>query len=80
MYFPYPANQEQEKALDKIKYHKALVVQELLGTGKSHTIANLICHLQATGNKVLVTAQTKRALEVLKNKLPNEYQSLVVNY
>jgi hypothetical protein len=29
---------------------------------------------------VLVTAQTKRALEVLKNKLPDKYQSLVVNY
>jgi KaiC/GvpD/RAD55 family RecA-like ATPase len=55
-------------------------VQGPPGTGKSHTIANLICHLLATGNKVLVTAQTKRALEVLKNKLPDKYQSLVVNY
>ena len=80
VYFPDPANQEQEKILDKIKYHDALVVQGPPGTGKSHTIANLICHLLATGNKVLVTAQTKRALEVLKDKLPDEYKSLVVNY
>ncbi len=80
IYFPYSANQEQEEILDKIKYHDALVVQGPPGTGKSHTIANLICHLLATGNKVLVTAQTKRALEVLKDKLPDEYKSLVVNY
>ncbi|VVH63672.1 DNA helicase [uncultured Gammaproteobacteria bacterium] len=80
IYFPHPANQEQKEILDKIKHHDALVVQGPPGTGKSHTIANLICHLLATGNKVLVTAQTKRALEVLKNKLPDKYQSLVVNY
>ncbi|MBW5290691.1 MAG: DNA helicase [Candidatus Ruthia sp. Asou_11_S2] len=80
IYFPHPANQEQEKILDKIKHHDALVVQGPPGTGKSHTIANLICHLLATSNKVLVTAQTKRALEVLKDKLPDEYKSLVVNY
>ena len=32
------------------------------------------------GKKILITAYTKRALEVLKGKLPEEFQSLVVNY
>jgi len=49
------------------------------GTGKSHTIANLICHLLANGKKVLVTAYTKRALEVLQNQLPPDFKNLVVN-
>ncbi|CAB5507901.1 hypothetical protein AZO1586I_2176 [Bathymodiolus thermophilus thioautotrophic gill symbiont] len=80
IYFPHPANQEQKEILEKIKKNNAILVQGPPGTGKSHTIANLICHLLATGNKVLVTAQTKRALEVLKDKLPDEYKSLVVNY
>ena len=80
IYFPHSANQEQAKILDQIKYHDAVVVRGPPGTGKSHTIANLICHLLATGNKVLVTAYTKRSLEVLKDKLPDEYKSLVVNY
>ena len=47
--------------------------------GKSHTIANLICHLLANGKRVLVTAYTKRALEVLKNQLPEDFKSLTVN-
>lgn len=37
----------------------------------AHTIANLVCHLLATaGKRVLITAETGRALEVPKNKLP----------
>ncbi len=55
------------------------MVQGPPGTGKSHTIANLICHLLANGKKVLITAYTKRALEVLKDKLPPEFQDLTVN-
>ncbi len=55
------------------------MVQGPPGTGKSHTIANLICHLLANGKKILVTAYTKRALEVLKNQLPKEFQRLTVN-
>jgi hypothetical protein len=38
------------------------------GTGKSHTIANLVCHFLATGQRVLVTSHTARALNVLHNK------------
>jgi len=54
------------------------------GTGKSHTIANLICHLLATGQRVLVTAQTPRALQVLvgddrnTGKLPDSIRPLCV--
>lgn len=80
IYFPNPSNKEQAQILEKSKNNDAVLVQGPPGTGKSHTIANLICHLLATGNKVLATAYTKRALEVLKGKLPAEYQGLAVDY
>src|SRR5205814_7717482 len=46
------------------------------GTGKSHTIANLICHLLAKGKRVLVTSQTPRALKVLQEKIRKDAEQL----
>jgi very-short-patch-repair endonuclease len=48
------------------------------GTGKSHTIANLICHLLATGERVLVTAHAPKALTVLRGLLPKDIRTLCV--
>lgn len=79
IYFPKEFNNEQAKIIDKAKRNSKVLVQGPPGTGKSHTIANLICHLLANGKKVLVTAYTQRALEVLKDKLPEEFQNLTVN-
>src|SRR5688572_7039136 len=39
------------------------------GTGKTHTIANLLGCLLAQGKTVLVTAHTTKALRVLRNKV-----------
>src|SRR5215471_944112 len=47
-------------------------------TGKSHTIANLVAHLLAKGQRVLVTSHTARALEVLRAKVPDEIRELAV--
>ena len=79
IYFPNKFNDEQIAIIKKARYNNKVLVQGPPGTGKSHTIANLICHLLANGKKVLVTAYTKRALEVLKDKLPDEFKSLTVN-
>lgn len=79
IYFPNKYNDEQIAIIKKARYHNKVLVQGPPGTGKSHTIANLICHLLANGKKLLITAQTKRALEVLKNKLPEEFKPLTVN-
>ncbi len=79
IYFPKKYNNEQIEIVKKTRMNNKVLVQGPPGTGKSHTIANLICHLLANGKKVLVTAYTKRALEVLKDKLPPEFQSLTVN-
>lgn len=79
IYFPKEYNDEQIEIIQKAKTNNKVLVQGPPGTGKSHTIANLICHLLASGKKVLITAYTKRALEVLKDKLPKEFQNLTVN-
>jgi superfamily I DNA and/or RNA helicase/very-short-patch-repair endonuclease len=79
IFFPKEYNDEQIEIIEKAKRNNKVLVQGPPGTGKSHTIANLICHLLANGKKVLITAYTKRALEVLKDKLPPEFQNLAVN-
>jgi len=79
IYFPKKFNDEQIEIIEKAKRNKKVLVQGPPGTGKTHTIANLICHLLAHGKKVLVTAYTTRALKVLKEKLPEEFQNLAVN-
>jgi len=72
IYFPLPTNAEQEQIIKELNSRRGVLVQGPPGTGKSHTIVNLICHLLATGNRVLVTSQTARALKVLKGKILNE--------
>lgn len=79
IFFPKEYNDEQIEIIEKAKRNNKVLVQGPPGTGKSHTIANLICHLLANGKKILITAYTKRALEVLKDKLPPEFQDLAVN-
>ncbi|MBL7471367.1 AAA domain-containing protein [Robertkochia sediminum] len=79
IYFPLEYNDEQREIIEKALIHDKVLVQGPPGTGKSHTIANIICHLLAENNKVLVTAYTKRALEVLKEKLPDDFKPLSVN-
>jgi len=78
-YFPLFANEEQMGILGALRHPIGALVQGPPGTGKSHTIGNLICHLLATGQRILVTAQTPQALQVLKDKLPEEIQPLAVS-
>lgn len=78
VFFPLPANEEQLEILHRMNASTGVLVQGPPGTGKSHTIANLITHLLATGKRVLVTSQTPRALRVLQQKLPREIADLCV--
>lgn len=79
IFFPLPANDEQRRIIRTLDRQKGVLVQGPPGTGKSHTITNLICHLLATGKRVLVTAKTPRALQVLHDKLPSEIKPLCIN-
>lgn len=77
--FPKPANDEQRLIVHRLEGSRGVLVQGPPGTGKSHTIANLVSHLLAHGKRVLVTAQTSRALRVLHDKIPEPIRALCVS-
>lgn len=68
--FPLESNRPQRLAARKAERSKLMKVEGPPGTGKSQTIANLVCHLIAQGNTVLVTSHQNKALEVVMDKLP----------
>ncbi|HHT9134814.1 MAG TPA: DEAD/DEAH box helicase, partial [Candidatus Avalokitesvara rifleensis] len=76
---PLKYNDEQKEIVQRLRKHNGVLVQGPPGTGKSHTIANIICSLLAQGKRILVTAQTERALRVLREKIPKEIRSLCVS-
>ncbi|GAQ95560.1 superfamily I DNA and/or RNA helicase [Thermodesulfovibrio aggregans] len=78
IYFPKPYNDEQLSIIERVQKFNVVLVQGPPGTGKSHTIANLICHLLANGKRILITSKSSRALQVLKNLIPEEIRSLCV--
>jgi len=79
LFFPLPWNDEQKRIAERLEINYGVVVKGPPGTGKSHTIANLIARFLAQGKSVLVTSQTSKALEVLRDKLPENIRSLAVS-
>ncbi|MDP3725949.1 MAG: AAA domain-containing protein, partial [bacterium] len=79
LFFPLPWNDEQKRIAERLDANYGVVVKGPPGTGKSHTIANLISRFLAQGKSVLVTSQTSKALEVLRDKLPENIRSLAVS-
>ncbi|MFD6857601.1 AAA domain-containing protein [Rhodococcus sp. NPDC060090] len=77
--FPLPANEEQRDIIDRLAGDSGVVVEGPPGTGKTHTIANLVSALLARGQRVLVTSEKAQALRVLRDKLPPELQDLCVS-
>lgn len=79
LFFPLPWNDEQKRIAERLDANYGVVVKGPPGTGKSHTIANLISRCLAQGKTVLVTSQTSKALDVLRDKLPENIRSLAVS-
>lgn len=77
--FGKPANPEQLRIARAVVRHGSVLVQGPPGTGKSHTIANLIGHMLAHGQSVLVTSHTTKALRVLREHVVEELRPLCVN-
>ncbi|MDN5914704.1 MAG: AAA family ATPase, partial [Pseudonocardia sp.] len=77
--FPLPANEEQAQIFDRLGHDSGVVVEGPPGTGKTHTIANLVSALLAQGQRVLVTSEKSQALRVLRDKLPEGMQELCVS-
>ncbi len=77
--FSGPANPEQYRVAEQLETHDAVLVQGPPGTGKSHTIANLIGHLLAKGQSILVTSHTTKALRVLRRHVVETLRPLCVS-
>jgi len=73
------ANREQLLIAKKIAANSAVLVQGPPGTGKTHTISNIIGDLLARGQSVLVTSQTSKALDVLRDKISEPIRPLCVS-
>ena len=72
-------NDAQLQLIRRLEKSGSVIVQGPPGTGKTHTIGNLIGHLLAQGKSILVTAQTEKALKVLREKVPKPLQPLCVS-
>src|ERR1051326_1202156 len=68
LYFPFLFDKYQLSTLSLLG-NKAAIIQGPPGTGKSETISNILCHLAATGHRVLFVSQKAQALKVVKDKL-----------
>jgi hypothetical protein len=77
VFFPLPFNKEQKEIYENYLKNRLTVVTGPPGTGKSHTIVNILCSLLAQGKRVLVTAQTDKALESLLDKIPDTFDDLI---
>ena len=78
-FLPLPVNEKQERVIREVNKRAQVLVQGPPGTGKTHTAAALISHLLAMGKRVLVTAQTDRALYEVRDKLPSSVRDLAVS-
>ncbi len=74
-----PVNDRQQQVIANVDTHAQTLVQGPPGTGKTHTAAALLTHLLAQGKRVLITAQTDRALKEVRGKLPEAIRPLAVS-
>ena len=78
VWFPLAFSEAQASIVAQLANRDAVVVHGPPGTGKTHTIANLICHVLGSGQRILVTAQSTATLGDLQGKLPAELRELSV--
>lgn len=79
LFFPKPFNDEQVEIIRRLEKSEGLVVQGPPGTGKTHTIANIISHMLATGRRVLVVSHGETALRVIQDQLPEGVRDLAIS-
>ncbi|WP_404391816.1 AAA domain-containing protein [Humibacillus xanthopallidus] len=63
------ADSSQQAAIEAVRAGAHLVVKGPPGTGKSQTIANLICTLAAEGKSVLFVAEKRAAIDAVLHRL-----------
>ena len=73
------ANPEQKRVIEELEMTDTVMVQGPPGTGKTHTIANLIGHLLANRQRILVTSHASKALRVVKDHVTPSLRNLCVS-
>lgn len=79
LFFPKPFNDDQVQIIRRLEKSDGLVVQGPPGTGKTHTIANIISHMLATGRRVLVVSHGETALSVVRDQIPEGVRDLTIS-
>lgn len=79
--FPLATSVSQDRAADLLlnQNYPAVVLEGPPGTGKTHSIANIVCAYLCRGKRVLVTSKNANALNVLRGRLPQSVQDLCVD-
>ena len=72
-------NAEQLNILKSSYANTVTLVDGPPGSGKTHTVANIIGHYLAEGKRILVLSKKKKALRVLKNMIDPAFNGLVVS-
>ena len=80
VHFPLPTSHAQMQ-IAKLLFNgsPAVVCEGPPGTGKTSSIANIVCAYLCQGKRVLVTSKGAPALSVLRSRLPEALQSLCVD-
>lgn len=79
--FPLASTDAQSRIAELLlsKQYPAVVCEGPPGTGKTQTIANMICAYLCRGKRVLVTSKNAPALSVVRSRLPLAVQELCVD-
>ena len=76
--FSREANKEQLDIAQNIEYSNAVLVQTPPGTGKIHTIINLLGHFLAQGKSILVTSPIQKTILDVNEKMIKELKNFCV--
>jgi len=79
--FPLATSESQDRIADLLlrQNYPAVIAEGPPGTGKTHTIANIVSAYLCEGKRVLVTSKNANALSVLRSRLPQSVRELVVD-
>ncbi|MCR5261471.1 MAG: AAA family ATPase [Candidatus Gastranaerophilales bacterium] len=66
---PLPLSDSQEDVIKNLENNSLIAVSGPPGTGKSQTIVNLVSHLVANGQTVLVASRMDKATDVIADRL-----------
>jgi superfamily I DNA and/or RNA helicase len=72
LFFPFPFNLSQKKAVINALQHSVSIVQGPPGTGKTQMILNLIANLVKSNKTILIVSNNNEAIKNIEEKLKQE--------